>query len=98
MNLPVYNGTIFSSFFSDQNITPILVYKNKLRSCDENITWRKLLSDSTTEVDRYDAYLKRVDGMGRGLGGAFSNFITYPMVFQARTTPLFWYFQKIEQL
>ena len=37
MNLPVYNGTIFSSFFTDQNLTPIL-NKNQLRSCDENTT------------------------------------------------------------
>ena len=35
MNIPVYNGTIFSSFFTDQNLTPIS-NKNELRSCDEN--------------------------------------------------------------
>ena len=38
MNSPVYNGTIFSDFFTDQNFTPIYE-KNQLRSCDENTTW-----------------------------------------------------------
>ena len=38
MNLPVYNGTILSNFFTDQNLMPIL-NKNQLRSCDKNTTW-----------------------------------------------------------
>ena len=33
MNLPVNNGTIFSNFFTDQNVKPIL-NKNELRPCD----------------------------------------------------------------
>ena len=37
MSLPVYSGTIFPSFFTDQNPTPVL-NKNELPSCDENVT------------------------------------------------------------
>ena len=51
MNLPVYNGTFFfSSFFTDQNLTPIL---NKISDshvtkipCDDG-----LLSEPITEVN-----------------------------------------------
>ena len=35
MYFPVYNAAIFSSFFTDQNLTPNL-NKKELRSCDEN--------------------------------------------------------------
>ena len=38
MNFPVYNGTIFSSFFTDQNLTPIW-NKDQVRSCDKNTMW-----------------------------------------------------------
>ena len=39
MNLPLYNRTIFSNFFTDQNVTPILIKKkNELGSTDENVT------------------------------------------------------------
>ena len=53
MNLPVYNGTIFSSFFTDQNLMPILNkkqlwYMTKIPRDD------CLLSDPTTEVNGND--------------------------------------------
>ena len=47
MNLPVFSGTFFSSFFTDQNLTPIL-NKNQLRSCDEIPCDEGLLSEPTT--------------------------------------------------
>ena len=50
-NFWVYLYTIelfFSSFFTDQNLTPIL-NKNQLRSCDDG-----LLSEPTTEVNGND--------------------------------------------
>ena len=55
MNLPVYYGTIFSSFFTDQNLTPIL-NKNQLRSCAEKIPRDDGLffSELTTEVNGND--------------------------------------------
>ena len=53
MNLPVYNGTIFSSFFTDQNITPIL-NKNQLQLCDENTTWWRSTFLAPTEVNWND--------------------------------------------
>ena len=53
MNLPVYKGTIFSSFCTDQNLTPILNenqhgHVTKI-PCDDGI-----LSEPATEVNGND--------------------------------------------
>ena len=43
----------FSTFFTDQNLTPIL-NKNQLRSCDEVPRDDGLLSEPTTKVNGND--------------------------------------------
>ena len=53
MNLPVYNGTIFSSFFTDQNLTPIL-NKNQLGYVSKIPLDNGLFSDPATEVNGND--------------------------------------------
>ena len=59
MNLPVYNWTIFLSFFTDQNLMPI-VNKIELLSWDEYIMWWKTTFWAiTTEVNGNDLSRKR---------------------------------------
>ena len=57
MNLPVYNGTIFPSFFTDQNLKPIL-NNNKKKNSYGHVTKilrdDGLLSEQTTEVNSND--------------------------------------------
>ena len=57
MNLPVYNGTIFSSFFTDQNLTPVL---NNKKKCKGHVTKIPrddgLLSEPSTDVNGDDPY------------------------------------------
>ena len=56
MNLPVYNGPIFSGFFTDHKLTPVL-NKNQLRSCDEDMNIPHddgLLSEPATEANGND--------------------------------------------
>ena len=51
MNLPVYNGTfLFSSFFTDQNLTPIL-NKNEHGHVTKISIDDSLLSEPNTEVN-----------------------------------------------
>ena len=57
MNSPVYNGTIFSNFFTDQNLTPNL-NKIQLRSCDEIPRDDGLISVPTTQVNGNDPQCK----------------------------------------
>ena len=46
MNLAVYNGTIFSSLFTDQNLAPIVNQNGSAHEYDD-----ELLSEPTTEVN-----------------------------------------------
>ena len=60
MNFPVYNGTIFSSVFTDQNLMPNL---NKKISCGHVTKIPPddgLLSELTTGVNEDDPECKRV--------------------------------------
>ena len=53
MNLPVYAGTIFSSFFTDQNLASILnkISKSHMTKIPHD---DGLLSEPTTEVNGND--------------------------------------------
>ena len=53
MNLPVYSGTIFSSFFTDQNLTPIS-NKNQYGHVTKIPRDDGLLPEPTTEVNGND--------------------------------------------
>ena len=54
MNLPVYNGTIFSSFFTDQNLTLILNINQSYGHVTKIPRDDSLLSEPTTEGNGND--------------------------------------------
>ena len=67
MNFPVYNGPIFSSFFTDQNLTPILKnisYGHVMKIPRDD----GLLSEPTIEMNGNDLLCmresKNMDKMG----------------------------------